>query len=178
MLRRICVVALVAATLASVSADLSACGDKFLRAGRSARFRRYAAIHPASILLYAPAPAWTDKGVRDFESMLKKAGHKPFAVRNAGGFAEALSVRAYDVVIALYSDAVLIRPQVSSSASGPAVLPVLYRATDPVAIEAGRTYRWLIRPDKMDKFQALEKIDELLTTRLRSSSSRVGTDEP
>jgi hypothetical protein len=175
MLRRISFVAVAVATLAALSADLGACGDKFLRAGRSARFRRYAAIHPASILLYAPAPAWTNTGVKDFEAMLKKAGHKPFAVRNVGDFSEAISARKYDVVIALYADAMLIKAQMSSVPSAAALLPVLYRPTDPVAMEAVRTYQWLIRPDKMDKFQALEKIDELLSIRQKGLSTAAGT---
>jgi hypothetical protein len=50
-MRRVLVVGLIA-TLTAASVDLGACGDKFLRVGRSARFRRYAAVHPASILIY------------------------------------------------------------------------------------------------------------------------------
>jgi hypothetical protein len=172
MLRRISVGAVVAATLVCLSPDLSACGDKFLRAGRSARFRRYAAVHPSSILLYAPAPAWTSKGVKEFEVMLQRAGHAPVTLRNAAGFAEALASRKFDLVIALYSDAVVIRTQLASTPAGPVLLPVLYRPSPEVAIEAASAYQSVIRVDKMDKFQALETIDELLS-RTPKHSTRV-----
>lgn len=174
MLRRIFVGGVVAAVLISLSPDLSACGDKFLRAGRSARFRRYAAVHPSSILLYAPAPAWTDKGVKDFEVMLQKAGHSPFTVRSGNGLTEALAARKYDLVIALYRDIVVIRTQLASVPAHPAVLPVLYRPNSRVASEAASAYRSVIRVDTMDKFQALETIDELLGRTLKGASGVSG----
>ena len=176
MLRRMTVAGLVMATLAVQCADLSACGDKFLRAGRSARFRQYAATHPSSILLYAPAPAWTTKGVRQFEAMLTKAGHRPVAIRNASGIAGALGTGKYDLVIALYGDATTIRAHLETVSVRPAVLPVLYKPNASVAAEAGKTYQWIIRVDKMDKFQALEKIDELLGQRSKRGSAVAGTN--
>jgi len=48
----VAVAGIITLSLICVSADLSACGDKFLRVGRSARFKGYAAVHPASILIY------------------------------------------------------------------------------------------------------------------------------
>jgi len=174
MLRRSVVGLVVAAVLVSLSPELGACGDKFLRAGRSARFRRYAAVHPSSILLYAPAPAWKDKGVKDFEGMLRKAGHSPFTVRSANELPEAFSVRKYDLVIALYADTVVIRTQLASVPTHPAVLPVLYRPDSRVASEAASAYRSVIRVDKMNKFQALETIDELLGRTQKGSSAVSG----
>ena len=174
MFRRLSVGVVTVAVLVSLSPDLSACGDKFLRAGRSARFRRYAAVHPSSILLYAPAPAWTGKGVKDFEIMLQKAGHSPFTVRSADELTEAFAARKYDLVIALYRDTVVIRTQLASVPARPAVLPVLYRPDARVASEAASAYRSVIRVDKMDKFQALETIDELLSRTLKGSSGVSG----
>ena len=81
MLRLLYVVSLVVAAFASASADLCACGDKFLRIGRSARFRGYAAVHPSSILIYKPANS-TPAGIKEFEALLKRAGHKPLSSKN------------------------------------------------------------------------------------------------
>jgi hypothetical protein len=72
MHRRAIVATLVASAIAG-PIDLGACGDKFLRVGRSARYHRYAAIHPASILIYTPATA-SRKGIGDLEQLLKRAG--------------------------------------------------------------------------------------------------------
>lgn len=174
MFRRLSVGVVVAVLLVSLSPDLSACGDKFLRAGRSARFRRYAAVHPSSILLYAPAPAWTNKGVKEFEVMLRRAGHSPFTARNVSAFSEALAAGQYDLVIALYADAVVIRRQLPAALARPVLLPVLYRPSDRIATEAASAYRSVIRVDKMDKFQALETIDELLSRTGKTSSGAVG----
>jgi hypothetical protein len=164
----------MAVSVGSLSTDLSACGDKFLRAGRSARLRHYASIHPSRILLYAPAPAWSERGVRDFEAMLRRAGHKTFAVRQTTGLAETLAAGKYDLVIALYADAVIMRPRLDSVSGAPALLPVLYKPSATLATEAEKSYPLLIRPDKMDKFQALEKIDDLLS-RVAKTSAAAGT---
>ena len=51
MRRRDFIGGLLAMTLGR-SVDLGACGDKFLRVARSARFRRYAAVHRVRILIY------------------------------------------------------------------------------------------------------------------------------
>ena len=61
MPRRLCVIILTIVTGAAACADAFACGDKFLRVGRSARFRAYASVHPSSILVYAPR--WTRHGI-------------------------------------------------------------------------------------------------------------------
>ena len=67
-------------TTAAGSIDLGACGDKFLRAGRSGRLKHYAAMYPASIVLYQSATA-KPAVVKQWQTMLKQAGHKPVVVR-------------------------------------------------------------------------------------------------
>ena len=80
MRRRAFIGGLLAMTVGR-SIDLGACGDKFLRVGRSARFRRYAAVHPAGILIYRPVNS-DRAGIDDLKALLKRAGHKP-VVRSA-----------------------------------------------------------------------------------------------
>src|SRR5213083_2645444 len=103
MLRRFGLILAIVAVVASAYADLDACGDKFLRVGRSARFRRYASVHPSAILLYAPQ--WTGHGVNDFEEILRRAGHKPVTVTTPAALSDALKTTPYQVVITGYSDA-------------------------------------------------------------------------
>ena len=169
MFRRVFVGAAVVAVFASVSADLNACGDKFLRAGRSARVRGYAAIHPASILIYKPTG--TAKGLKEFQALLKRAGHKSVAVQHAGGLSQAFDAEKYDVIIADYAAADNIKEELRSIPSKPGYLPVLSNPTKAMAAEASKEYVCLIRPDAMTKYDALAQIDHLMERRLKETTA-------
>jgi len=170
MLQRVFVVGVVAMTVAATSADLAACGDKFLRIGRSARYLRYAAIHPASILVYKPKNL-TPEGVRDLEALLKRAGHKSLTVENETGLSQILAAAAYDVVIADYADTGKIKNELRSAASKPELLPILYKPSKAVAAEAAKEYQCLIKPDAMSKHDALAQIDHLMELRLKATAA-------
>lgn len=170
MLRRLFVVGVAAATLASGSADLSACGDKFLRIGRSARFRGYAAVHPSSILIYTPASS-TPAGVKELEALLKRAGHKPLAVKNGSSLSQLLAATKFDVVIADYADVGRIKAELRLVASEPGLLPILHKPTKAVAAEAEKEYHCLLRPDAMSKHDALAEIDHLMELRLKTTTA-------
>jgi hypothetical protein len=162
-MRRVLVIGVIAMVVAS-SVDLGACGDKFLRVGRSARFRRYAAVHPSAILIYRPEHS-TRAGIDELKSMLKQAGHRPFAVENGTDIVSALAAAQYDVVIADYADAGRIRSEIQTITSKPQVLPILYKPTKAVEAEAEKQYACLIKPQAMTKYDALEEIDRLLELR-------------
>jgi len=153
------------ATVAAAAADLGACGDKFLRVGRSARFRRYAAVHPAAILIFKPSHA-TSAGIDELKALLKQAGHRPVAVDNATNIATALAATPYDLVIADYADAGHIRNDVRLASSRPAILPILYKPSKAVAAAAEQQYVCLIKPDAMTKYDALAEIDRLMQLKL------------
>jgi hypothetical protein len=160
----------VVAVLSCASVDLGACGDKFLRVGRSARFRRYAAVHPAAILIYKPAHA-TRAGIEELKTLLTQAGHRPEAVDSGASLANTLAAARYDLVIADYADAVLIRNAVVTAPSRPEILPILYKPSKAVQAEAERQYACLIKPHEMTKFDALAEIDRLMQLKLGGSSS-------
>src|SRR5215510_9988152 len=102
MLRR-AVAVLLGAVVVLATAQLDACGDKFLRPGRSSRMRSYAAMYRASILLYPSAKA--DPSVASaWEKMLKHAGHKSQVVKN-GDLEGTLASGKYDLIITDYRDA-------------------------------------------------------------------------
>ena len=103
MFRRVLAGVAAALVAAAASADLAACGDKFLRVGRSQRNRNYAAVHPVSILVYTPAA--TAKGLKEFETILQKAGHSTVGVRDRALLPKALAAARYDLIITSYADA-------------------------------------------------------------------------
>lgn len=167
MPRRLCVFILSLLTLASSAADTLACGDKFLRVGRSARIRGYASVHPSSILVYAPK--WTRRGVADFERTLKRAGHTPLTVTTEAEMSQAFAAQKYNVVISSYSDTDAVRKALEPLPSRPSLLPLMYKVTKAQAAEAEATYRCLLKPETMTPFQALEEIDRVIDLRLKET---------
>lgn len=166
MLRRSFLIGSVACICAALSADLSACGDKFLRAGRSLRGRRYAALHPSSILIYTPAGS-TAKGIGAFEKLLRRAGHAPSVLQREADFVQALATRKYDLLIADYVDVSTIGKALDSVPAGPTVLPlVLSKAAEG---EARKDFVCLIRPYAMSEHEALAEIDRAMDRRLKDA---------
>jgi hypothetical protein len=170
MPRGLCVLILSFVAIAAGCADAFACGDKFLRVGRSPRFRAYASVHPSSILVYAPR--WTRRGIVDFEQMLKRAGHKPVIVTSAAAMSQAFAGGQYNVVISNYSDTAVVAKELEAVASKPALLPLVYKATRAQAAEASAAYPCLLNPEKMTPFQALEEIDHVIDLRLKDTDTR------
>ena len=81
-------------TSMSNGAGIEACGDKFLLVGRGVKFQRaYAAIHPASILIYARPRTGAAMAIRDpnLQSSLKAAGHILSLVENEQALEVALT---------------------------------------------------------------------------------------
>ena len=165
---RILTAVAVACLVATATANLDACGDKFLRVGRSARFRRYAAVHPAAILIYAPADA-TPAGIKEFEAILTRAGHRPVALANGADVSKALASAPYDVVIADYGDSSRVRENLRAVESRAGLLPILYKPSKAVAEEAEREFTCLIKPHAMTKYDALAEIDRLMELRLQAT---------
>jgi len=163
MQRRHFIGGLLAMTLGR-SINLGACGDKFLRVGRSARFSRYAAVHPAGILIYRPTGS-TRSGIDELKAMLKRAGHKPVVLERTAVVSAALTASSYDVIIADYVDADRLKGDLQSAASHAALLPILNESSKDIEGAATRQYRFLIKPYAMTKYDALAEIDRLMESR-------------
>jgi hypothetical protein len=170
-MRRTFLIGLIA-TITAASVDLGACGDKFLRVGRSARFRRYAAVHPAAILIVKPVHA-TRAGIEELKALLQQAGHRPVAVDTRTNVATALATAPYDLVIADYADAAQIRNDLETASSKPAILPILYKPTKAVEAEADSRYVCLIKPHAMTKYDALAEIDRLMQLKLSGAATAI-----
>jgi CheY-like chemotaxis protein len=171
-IRRAFAIGLIA-TFAAGSIDLGACGDKFLRVGRSARFRRYAAAYPASVLIYKPEHA-TPAGIREFEAILKQAGHRPVVVDNGTSIQRALAAAQYDLIIADYADASRIKSDLRSASSKAELLPILDKPTKAVEAEAEKQYACLIKLHAMTKYDALAEIDRLMELKQKGASAPIG----
>lgn len=169
MFRRSLVVVTVAAVLGSASTDLGACGDKFLRAGKSPKTRGYAAVYPASILVYKPNA--TDKGLKALETFLKKAGHKPVCLKNGADLPQTLTAAKYDLVIADYADTSGLKGQFGSLSIDPGLLPILDKATKAEEADARKQFKHLLKPEKMTIYDALEQIDEVMKLRRKGTTA-------
>jgi DNA-binding NtrC family response regulator len=165
-MRRRLFIASLAALIFSRAVDLGACGDKFLRAGRSARFRRYGAAYPVAILIYSPVNS-TRKGINELQALLKRAGHKAVALDRGASVSAALAASPYDLLIADYQDAERLKADLKSAASHAALLPILNTPDGDLETAARRQFAFLIRPHAMTKYDALAEIDRLMESRSR-----------
>jgi hypothetical protein len=168
MLRRSLVVLTVAAVLGSASVELNACGDKFLRAGRSARHKGYAAVYPSAILVYKPDA--TAKGIKAMETFLKKAGHKPLCLTDGAALSKALAAAKYDLVIADYGDTGALRRQFSSFSIDPALLPILDKVTRTEEADARKQFGHVLKLEEMTIYDALEQIDGVMKPRRKGTA--------
>src|SRR5882762_10276223 len=98
-MRKAFIIALVvlASSLAR-SVGIDACGDKFLQVGRGAKFRAYAAIYPASILIYTHGAPGASTAIRDrgLQATLKAAGHTLTMVEDEQFLEQALKSDKFD----------------------------------------------------------------------------------
>ncbi len=100
-------VALVAAIGLFAGADLSACGDKFLVAGRGTRYQRPKNARAASILIYANPASGLPAVLKSvsLESWLKSEGHRSTTVETPEQLSAILEGGRFDVVLAASGDA-------------------------------------------------------------------------
>jgi len=145
-----------------------ACGDKFLLVGRGVAFRpAYAAIHPASIVVYADPRRTAAKAIRNprLQADLKLAGHGVLLVENDAALARALESGAVDLVLTDAADADRTSKQALTSPSRPSVLPVMYEPTKAEAKEIEARYQCrLTSSDRADRY--LVAIDNAMKTRI------------
>jgi hypothetical protein len=144
-----------------------ACGDKFLLVGRGVKFQRaYAAVYPASIVIFAQPQRNAAKAIRDprLQTDLKQAGHRVVLVDSNAALAHALESDKVDLVLTDVADADRTSTQGAASPSRPTVLPVMYEPTkeEAKAIEARYQCR-LTSSDRADRY--LVTIDDAMKAR-------------
>ena len=164
MRKIILALALLAAGLPLDLPVARACGDKSLRLGRGVRFRR--TTNPASIIIYVSpnaAPDALSKAPR-LQSFLKKAGHKSRVVQGEGQLSEALGSARYDIVLSSLDEAAGLQRRLESSATRPALVPVVFKGE---RAEAARQYRFVVKNASSGE-DYLEAIEGAMKTRARA----------
>ena len=160
-------VALMAAVAGGDS--VQACGDKFLLVGRGVKFRQaYAAIYPASIVVYTQAPQQNvAKAMLDarLQSLLKTAGHHVTIAEDDRALTRALESDRVDLVLTDLSSADRIARQANAAPTHPIVLPVMFEPSkeEAKAVEARYNYR-LTTADRPDRY--LSTIDDAMKVRV------------
>jgi hypothetical protein len=157
----------VATMLLQATNTAQACGDKFLLVGRGVEFHRaYAALYPASIVIYARPPGDAAKAIRDsrFQANLKQSGHRVLLVENDAALARALEADRVDLILTDVADAERLSRQASAAPSKPTVLPVMYRPTqEQVQTVEARYQCRLTSSDRTDRY--LAAIDNAMKAR-------------
>jgi hypothetical protein len=158
-------VLLLAAGLALLAGrDAFACGDKFVRVGRGARYQRgYVALHPASIVIYMGSGAAASGTLKGMDKALKAAGHKVVTVP-ADALASTLRDGKQDLVLTDFGDAPRIASEVKAAPNAPELLPVMKKPT-PEAFAAAEKDWMCVIGDPGDKYEVLTSIDKLLEKR-------------
>ena len=162
MLGRRLAVGIIAGVMLAGGADLSACGDKFFRPGKSARMKNYASLYPASILI-VKGPNANAEGLSSFQRMLKQAGHTSRVV-SGDGLLQAVTGGTHDLVLANYDVAPSIERSLQTVPVRPDVVPVVSKPTKAVVAEAREHFAAVI-VEKMDFVDALREIDKLMKAR-------------
>lgn len=148
-----------------------ACGDKFLRVGRGARFQRgYVALHPARIALFSRPDTAAGRAIRELEPALRRAGHHTQLVPDAAGLDAALRAAPFDLVMVEMADVRAIDSRLAGLPSRPAVLPVLHEPT-PAALQAAEKEFACVIPSPGKKGDVLAEIDGVMEHRAKDGRS-------
>jgi hypothetical protein len=174
MLRILIVVAVLVGAAPSLCTVAYACGDKFLIVGRAARFTQaYAAIHPATILLYTPSGRVGSTAILDpkFQASLTRAGHRLQVVKNEELLISTLQAGRFDLVLADVADLEAIKVKAEQSPSQPTVLPVMYKPTKAEAEAVKARYRCELKSsDRPARY--LSTIDDEMQARVKLRAAR------
>jgi hypothetical protein len=158
----------VAAVFLQDGVGAQACGDKFLLLGRGVKFQRaYAAIYPASIVVYAQPQRNAAKAIRDprLQSDLKLAGHRVSVVESEAALVRVLRSERVDLVLTDVADADRTSTEGAASASKPTVLPVMYEPSREEAKRIEARYQCRLKSsDRADRY--LRTIDDAMKVRV------------
>ena len=146
-----------------------ACGDK-LMLFMGSRYSQLRPLHPAAILVY-PGQSASAPLIRSLQSQpaFKKAGHRFQIVDDSAGLDNALKAGKYDVVLADVADANGLGQQVSSAASKPVLLPVMFKSSKEEQSAAQKKYHCFLRaPGSPENY--LEAIDHAMELKLKGAA--------
>lgn len=157
-MRGLLVLFLISGVFLLCAGEAFTCGDKFVVVGRGMRYERaYAAVHPASILIYANDVKLT----KELETTLKKSGHKIQTVPDETKLFSSLQSSKFDVVLVNLANVSSLEAKVMATPSKPAVLPVIYNATGMELDAAKKKYICVLKYGNKNK-NAISVIDDVM----------------
>jgi hypothetical protein len=176
MKTRIGLIGLVAAAGLWMSADLLACGDKFLVVGRGTRYQRPKNARAASILIYANPSAGLPAALKrlPLESVLKHEGHRSTTVETPEQLSAILTSGRFDVVLASSTDVPAIEKLLGGGPDAPVVLAVCDKANGQEPKEMDRSVSCALKaPTKAASLlEAIDKAVERHDQNARKAQNR------
>ena len=170
---RLIALSFVVASLA-LSADLGACGDKFLVPGRGARVKPKVDRASAGVLLYARTGSALDATVQklSIDAKLRAAGYRPTLAASPADLERAVRGREWDVVIVDLADAADVAARLPAASAS--VVPVVAEVDKGMRDEARRAYHRLITSPKRHQV-FVDAIDDAVIERARVRTKRTGS---
>lgn len=171
MRRIILALGVVAVTVLLSIPAANACGDKSLRIGGGARYKR--TTRPATILIYIPsnASATAVSNVPKIRDFLNKYSHKARTVQGLDSLNEALRSGRYDLVLSNLTQAGSLQKEIESSPSKPVVIPLVFKVTKAEMAAARKQYRYMVK-NPNDGLDYLEAIEEAMKSRARTLQTK------
>jgi hypothetical protein len=164
MSKRIRLAGLVAALGLFAGAELLACGDKFLVAGRGTRYQRPKTARAANVLIYDNAasglPAALDKVPVD--TLLKREGHSATRVTTLEQLAAVVAGGRFDVVLVANTVASAVQKLLGGAADAPVMVAFCVKPGAEVAAADAEAACTLKAPPK--ERSLLEAIDKAVLT--------------
>jgi len=171
MRRVLCAAALTLAAVIPASDQLAACGDKFLLVGWGVKPRQmYAAIHPASILIYARPGTSAALGDPKFVATLTRAGHKVSVVQDEERLNQVLGAGKFDLALTDLRSAPALAGHVTTALVKPLTLPVLNKPSKAETDACRQQYTCELKlSDRPDQF--LRAIDGVMKAKTRKKTT-------
>ena len=165
MKRRIGLLGLLVAVGFCLGADLLACGDKFLVAGRGTRYQRPKNARAASVLIYANPSSGLQAALKrvPLDTVLKHEGHRATTVETSDQLAAILASGRFDVVLAASGDAAAVEALLARSADAPVLVAFCVNAPGQEQPASDKSAACLKTPPKEGSL--LEAIDKAVERR-------------
>lgn len=128
---RVALVGLLVAVGLWLGADLLACGDKFLVAGRGTRYQRPKNARAANVLIYENPSTGLQTALQKLpiDSVLKHEGHRSTTVESPEQLSAILASGRFDVVLVASGDTASVEKVVGAGSDAPVVVALCVKGT-------------------------------------------------
>lgn len=159
MSNRIRLMALVAALGLGSAADLLACGDKFLVAGRGTRYQRPKNARAANVLIYANPASGLPQTLESVpvDKLLKREGHQATSVETLDQLASMLVGGRFDVVLVANTVASAVEKLLAGTSDAPVMVAFCVKPGAAPATDATAPCSVKAPPKERSLLEAIDK---------------------